>query len=578
MMTAHIVSRSTKGAIFGAVFAAVLAAPTLAGAQVPDAQSGIADPGRAAGQIRNIAPMPDIMPEVTVKELRIQEAPPGAENIRMELKSIRLEGVSAYSEADLRPVYESRLGQTITLADLYMIANELTRKYRNDGYILTQVVVPPQTIEGGNPRLQVVEGYLGKVSVQGNNDSAENLIRSYAGHINADGPLNVRDLERGMLLINDLPGVTARGVLSPSPSQAGAADLLIIVERDPFDALLSIDNYGSRFLGPVQLTAAGSLNNMLKQNERITAQIAGAPGNGDMHSELMYYSLDYKQPVFHYGTMLELFASRTDTEPGYTLEEFDVEGKSEFYSVGLEHPFIRSRATNLYGRLNFDWRDVRSENNLEPTRRDHIRAVRAGGRFEFLDRLLGVGVNSVDVEVSQGVGIFGASDAGDSNLSRPDGEPNFTKFNAEIQRLQRIMNGVNLFVATHGQWSDDPLLSSEEFGVGGVVYGRGYDPSEIVGDDGIAGKLELQWENPLTWSLVDSYQLYGFYDIGKVWNQDATTSSLKKQSLASTGFGIRTDFPGDAHADFMVAFPLTRDVETTGDQDARVFVSLSKKF
>ncbi|MGA4816816.1 POTRA domain-containing protein [Pseudomonas aeruginosa] len=48
------------------------------------------------------------------------------------------------------------------------LANRLTAKYRQDGYLLTQVVVPEQSIEGGKVRLQVIEGYLEHVQIKGN--------------------------------------------------------------------------------------------------------------------------------------------------------------------------------------------------------------------------------------------------------------------------------------------------------------------------------------------------------------------------------------------------------------------------
>src|SRR5690606_28306281 len=106
---------------------------------------------------------------------------------------------------------------------------------------------------------------------------------------------------------------------------------------------------------------------------------------------------------------------------------------------------IRTRNENLKGRLAFDWRDVTTSNNIEPDRReDQIRALRAQMQYDFLDTLLGVAVNRVDLELSQGLDILGASDEGDANLSRPDGDPQFSKAELELQRLQRLTGAVNV--------------------------------------------------------------------------------------------------------------------------------------
>ncbi len=556
------------------------AAVTCAGqsyAQVPDAAVGSASAGRVEQQ-QIVTPNDsgDMSPRIEVKEIKIQDAPAGAEKITFTLQNLQLKGVTTYSEEDLKPVYAGKLGQTISLADLYGIAGDLTRKYRNDGYILTQIVVPPQTIEGGTATLQVVEGYVNQVSVQGQDDGG--LIQSYASKIKVNkGATNVKDLERWMLLINDLPGVTARGVLSPSATQTGAADMTVITERDNFDALLGVDNYGSRYLGPTQVTAAASGNSLLGLNEKITAQAVATPMDG-LDPELAYIGLNYLQPIFDYGTSFELFGSKTLTSPGFDLKQFDVDGRSDLLGLTVRHPFIRSRALNLTGRATFDYRNVESDNDLEETRKDRIRAIRVGGRLEAVDTLMGLGYNIADVEVSHGVDVFGSSQENASNLTRLEAEPDFYKLNAELQRLQRVYGSVNVLLGITGQVSNSPLYSAEEFGIGGISYGRGYDPSEILGDDGVAGKVELQWTEPYALPYLESYQLFGFYDVGRVWNQDATTSEQKIDSLASAGFGVRMDLPMEINAGALLAFPLTRAPQTEDEDKARLLFTLSKRF
>ena len=125
--------------------------------------------------------------------------------------------MGAYAPEDIDPLYRGRLGTTVSLADIYDIANALTNKYRNEGYILTQVVVPPQTIENGLVRLQVVEGFVDGITIAGEpRESAVKQFRKYADNLRENNILSAQNLERYLLLINDLPGVTARSVLSPS--------------------------------------------------------------------------------------------------------------------------------------------------------------------------------------------------------------------------------------------------------------------------------------------------------------------------------------------------------------------------
>lgn len=563
--------------------AAVLFGSGVATAQNLDAQQGTANPARAAEQIQLRQFDRQVSPNVNVQSAPSANAPAGAEKITFVLNDIRFEGVTVYSEAALRKTFADRLGQTITLADLYAIAAQITASFRNDGYILTQVVVPPQTIDGGVARLQVVEGYIDRVNValepeaRAENDAAMALIRGHAARISTGRALNVKDLERYMLLINDLPGISARGVLSPSPTRPGAADLNILVARDAFDGLIGIDNYGTRYLGPVQLSGAAAFNSLLGHNERLTAQAVVAPEPGEGF-ELGYAALGYEQPLLPNGLKMALAGNYTATNPGYTLDEFDVRGYSRLLSATLSYPLIRTRATSLYTSVSFDMRNVNTSNNFEDTRKDRIRALRASTRLEHLDTLFGAGLNVVDVEVSQGLDIFGATSKADVNKSRAEGEGVFTKLNVEIQRLQRIASRINLLIGARGQLSNDALLSSEEFGVGGLGYARGFDPSEIIGDEGIAGKLELQWNMARPVSFTHDNQLFAFYDAGSVWNDDPAAPNLDRDTLTSAGFGVRSKIMDYTNMDFTVAFPLNRDVQTQKDRDPRVYFSLSRKF
>lgn len=548
-------------------------------------QTTIADPGRAAKQLQEDMFIPQVAPEVNIKHMELQGAPPGAEKIKFKFGGLRIEGATAYKDADLASLYKDKIGQEISLADIYTIANNMTIKYRNDGYILTQVVVPPQTIENGVAHVEVVEGFIDKIIVQpqGNEGpQAVAMMRSYANQIRTGGPANVKALERELLLINDLPGVKARSILSPSKTTKGAADLLIITERKPYDAMISVDNYGSRYLGPWQLGAAGTLNSVIGMNDAISAQVVTTP-EFDEGNELVYGAASYEMPVGPWGTKVAVLGSITDTDPGFDLEQFDVHGRSDLLEIKATHPFIRARSTNLYGRVMLDLRNVYSENTIEDPRRDHIREVRAGLRYEFLDRLLGVGFNSIDLLVSHGIGILHGSDKGDADMTRPLADPQATKAELEVQRLQRITDDLNLLVLGRGQMANKAVLSSEEFGVGGFNLGRGYDPSEIVGDDGIAGRLELQWKNPGNFqnkipAYLEKYQVYGFYDIGAVWNDDASTQDGKDDSLASVGAGVRLNFVSGVAGGLGVAFPLTRDVQTRDDRSPKLYFNLNKTF
>src|SRR6185436_17718126 len=99
-----------------------------------------------------------------------QQAPSNAAEIKFPLTGVTIEGATVYPEAALQPYYQKYLNREVSLADVYGVAAAITARYRNDGYILSQVLVPAQTVDAGRVRLQAVEGYVAEVIIGGSSD------------------------------------------------------------------------------------------------------------------------------------------------------------------------------------------------------------------------------------------------------------------------------------------------------------------------------------------------------------------------------------------------------------------------
>jgi hemolysin activation/secretion protein len=111
----------------------------------------------------------------------------------------------------------------------------------------------------------------------------------------------------------------------------------------------------------------------------------------------------------------------------------------------------------------------------------------------------------------------------------------------------------------NGQWAFNPLLSSEQFTVGGSQIGRGYDVAELIGDKGLSESLELRYDLAIG-TILQSMQLYVFYDAGQIWNIKTSSGSPGKLSILSTGFGTRFYATKYISGNFMWGQPLTKQV------------------
>lgn len=490
------------------------------------------------------------------------------------LNQVVIMGATVYTQKDVDAAVKDFLGQKVDFAILGQIERQLTAKYRDDGYILSRVILEPQGIKNGIVHYRAIEGYLSAVILEGDTKTQSDFLTSAVAKMKASRPLKSDDAERYLLLIDDLPGMTARSLFRPSPDVQNASEMVITVQQDPFEGYAAVDNRGSRFLGPWEVTGVAAENSMFNPFERTTLRvISSLPAD-----EMRFFDISHEQQLGTEGTKAVFRVGATDTGPGGSVSNLDIAGDSVVYEAKLAHPFVRKRQFNWTGYASLNVLNSHSEIPGVSTAKDKVRTLRMGSSFDFTDSL--AGVNLLDVQVRQGLDILDMTPAG-VGRTRDNGEPEFTDFHVTATRIQQLPGNFSAALQVDGQRSLDPLLASEEIGLGGAVFGRAYDSSEIAGDDGVIGSIELRYsEFSPSWENVVSYQPYGFYDIGKVWNQDVVgINEEKKQSLASYGAGVRVNFKNNMEGGLEVAVPLTHTVASEGDdKPARVFIKLGKRF
>jgi hemolysin activation/secretion protein len=548
---------------------------SLAQAQVPRA----AQPGQIERQFQE-APKARSQTAPLSAPLKPQPIPAGAEQVRFQVEKIEVEGATVYPVSSMQDDIAPLLKREISLADLYRLADQLTARYRNDGYLLSQVIVPEQKVEGGIARLRAVEGFIATIKLVGVENDQRGLVAAYAEPIRAARPLTGKVLERQMLLINDLPGAYARAVLSPSPDTFGAADLTIQFSQRQFSGGVSANNQGGKALGPMRYLADIESFNLFDWQDHTQVRYAFAPAN-----ELSYYSLLHEQPVGTSGGKLSFLASHARSEPD-ELYIIPLENKtwSDSLSLTYSHPLMRTRAENLQARATLSAHDGETSSIFGFYKtKDRLRVLRFGLSYDKAD--IWNGINLLDVEFSQGLNGLGASDNGYSSdngstittLSRPAGKVDFQKINFYLSRVQTLTPNWSALAALSGQYAYDNLLSAELFSYGGEPFGRGYDPSELVGDHGAALKLELRYANSADIGTPVPYTLYGFYDNGKVWQRSVAGYS-SSDSAAAAGLGLRFGV-GQYYSGFLeVAKPINHDVFAEGNRDTRFFMGLSARF
>jgi hemolysin activation/secretion protein len=484
------------------------------------------------------------------------EAPPGAAQTFLVIRQIRVTGASVYTTAQFAELYADLVGQKVSLQQVYDLAGRITAKYGGDGYILSRAIVPVQELDpnGAVVHIQVVEGYIETVEWPSQLAGYRDFFTYYAHRITSERPVNIRTIERYLLLAGDLPGLKFKNSIKPHPTKVGAAILVVeVTQQKPLDFFGRTDNRGTHARGPLQYLGTFTANNWLRLHEAITVTAAGAYQT----QELQYYSAIYRQTLTAEGLTYFITGSYGFGRPdlGIGQQFLLYKTKSLYLESGLIYPIIRARERNLnvagliFGSDDngsfFDMPDV------PPSTLDRLRGFRLRAEGDSADS--SGGINQFFFVFSQGIEGLGSTQNGYDLASRAFGRVDFTKMELTVSRLQPLFDQFSLLVAAYGQYALTPLLVSELCGYGGRVFGRAFDPSQFVSDTCIEVLAELRYDIPLQFKGLTQSQLYGFVDHGWLHNIAPVPGTFANVDAASVGAGLRLGWLNAITADLQVA-------------------------
>ena len=159
------------------------------------------------------------------------------------------------------------LGQVLSLADAEKIVAAITAKYHSDGFVLSHATVQPQDLAFGIQRVDVVEGYIERVVFEGPVERRKTLLEDLAAKLKSARPLTQQVLERYVMLMSDLPGLSAQPSLRSLDDTSGAHELVLRLRQDDFEGFASIDNRSTRTVGRLwrrsrvsSIRCSGSMN------------------------------------------------------------------------------------------------------------------------------------------------------------------------------------------------------------------------------------------------------------------------------------------------------------------------------
>ena len=553
-------SRRRRAIASGTIAALVLlSASSAALAQVVP---GSALPGREREQLLPQQPVPRAQPGGTPIALPGGVAPPGAAQTSIVLRKIVVVGATVYGAADFAPLYENLVGRKVTLQAVYDVAQAITAKYGADGYVLTRAIVPPQELNpgGATVRIEVVEGWIDEVEWPRDKLARYvDFFTHYGAKITGERPVNIRTMERYLLLANDLPGLKFTTSLRASKRNRGASTLVVEVTEKRVDVLARVDNRGTPSRGPLQYLISPTVNNMLGRHEALTFAYAGV----SPPRELQFVAPSYRQVLTAEGLTALVNGSYSWGRPGTAaLQDINFRTRGTYIEGGLTYPIIRSRERNLmvtallFMSNNVSWA-IFSDN--VPFNNDRLRGVRTRLDGDFADKLNGI--NQFSLTFSHGFHGLGSTDNNNPEASRPvnpilglpGGRVDFTKVELFASRLQPLPLRFSALIAGYAQYAATPLLTPEQCSYGGRTFGRAYDPSEILGDHCWMASFELRYDVPGVPAALSGTQVYAFTDKGQRYNLATAVGTAATVTGASAGAGVRLGWLSYFNVDLQAA-------------------------
>ena len=485
---------------------------------------------------------------------------------KINLKTVQIEGGTIYPLNELAEIYKPLIGHETSLADLIEATRNITRRYQNDGYLLSYAFLPQQTFDDGAARVVLVEGYVRDVQVQGDIGRVKGLIDRLTAKIQAERPLTRKTFERYTTLMTRIPGVTIQAQVPPPGTTDGATTLIAQASRKPFTSTLSTteDNRNG-----TQALLGVSSNSQTSMGEQLSLSGLFPPGDDHEH----YYRLDYSQFLDDEGTQLSLSASRYRADPGTNVLlnnglELKPHRENDRYSIGFSMPLIAASNELLTAGSRLYAVNDKTRYNvigypLTAEERTDIRALAFESDWRKAD--------ARQLRILSG-GVYQGFDSMGAHTNNSTIDLHFFRLRLSGVQSDKFFDNWQGVVSAALYWSDDTLPDSERAVFGGQNFGRGYPDDQASGDKGWGVAYEINYSFNRDGNWVRILQPYVVLDRSRSWFNQLP---IQANSLSSAAVGLRF---GDAkyyNIALEAAKPMSDEALDTFNRRPRYSISFS---
>ena len=469
-----------------------------------------------------------------LKDLGIVDAVPA----EVVLKGIEFEGNTVFSDAELLELVSNRVGKKVSIEELEAVRKTISKHYIDHRYVNSGAVIEDQDLAGGVLKIRVVEGWLDVVNVMNKEGWLRTGYLRKRIHREVGKPLNLDDLKLALELIRRDDKIRKINTALVPSDELGQSHLdMIVTEKKVFDVGIGISNrrppsVGAEeaevFFGTKNLT---SLGDTLRLNYTFTQEGMREADFGDAGNYSMFYSL----PLTRWDTTLELGLTQSDyailEEP---FDALDIQSDTRMYTVALRQPIYRDFQHEFSVTLKGEHR--RSE-VLVSGERFSI----SPGSVDGQTRITALRISPEYVYRSQ-ERVIAARTTFSFGLDKldpimtSDFDRKYFTWMTQASWVESVAkNDTLLVVKLLHQYTDQSVVSMEQFSLGGMNTIRGYRENQLIRDNALVISPELRipvYKDRYGQALV---YLIPFFDYGTAWNTDGPKN---RETIYSAGLGV----------------------------------------
>jgi hemolysin activation/secretion protein len=412
------------------------------------------------------------------------------------------------TEAELQVALQPWVGKESSFAELQQAANAIAEAYRKRGWF-ARPQLPAQDVSTGVIQINIIEGRLGEVRID---DGGKELrlqrsmvTKTMTARQKSGDPLYLDALERSSNILTDTPVVVVATFLTPGKAQAESDAVVKVADKPLLTSTVQLDNTGSRSTGAQKLSVTAALDNPTGTGDQASLNANASEGS-------TYLRLAYSLPMGSDGVRVGASASGLQYKlVGADFAALKSNGDAQTYGINASYPVLRSSAKNIAAAAALDRKDYYNEANQLATSQKRIHSALLALTGDLLDGLGAGGITLWGVNLTLGNVDLTANPTNQAtDSSGPRSEGGYHKWAANLARLQRLSDKINLWASVNAQWAGKNLDSSEKMSLGGPSSVRAYPVSEGSGDSGWQATIEGRYK------LSAELQLTAFYDHGSI--------------------------------------------------------------